>query len=196
MSSYNTTELTITGYTAVNDGHKTGEDTTLKIRRKRINIANLIAWHTKYVSTITLIAQNDLIAAVPVFRGEFVRRVYARVITASTASSTMSVGDAVSGLPAASAVGWISTFATQTATQTTATPPVLQNGGVIVPDNASAYLYTAAGTSPEYKALTGTGKMYYADGSIDLKLIGATSIVDGVFEVIVEYEPLVLGAAN
>lgn len=197
MASYNTTELTIAGYSYANDGYKVVEDTNLRIRRKILNIANLIAdYNKRNGASVANIAQNDLIAVLPVFKGEFVKNVYARVITASTATSTAAIGDAVSGLPAASATGWISTFATQTATQTTATPPVLQNGGVIVSDTAAPYVYTTFGTTPAVTAVTGLGKMHFANGSIDFKLIGATAITNGVYEVIAEYAPLTLGVAN
>lgn len=110
---------------------------------------------------------NDVIRLIPVYKGERVDNVTARIITAGTASSTVLVGDG------ADADGYITAVATDGAADT-----------ITAADGA--LLFAAFATTP---AVTGVykpgGKLYSADDSIDLKY-GATPPLAGILEIIVE----------
>lgn len=182
MASYNLTQVAISGYTDVNDGLQVAEYANRALRKRKINFATLIS--TAPGAPALTLAQNDLLAAIPVFQGDFVRNVMIRVLTADTAAGAnvnVAVGDAVTGTPSAAATGWISTFDLKSTAGTYKQPDV----------HAASYIAQPAATTPTSTTFIGVGKQYTADGSIDIKLLGTgtTLPTNAVIEIVVDVVP-------
>ncbi len=135
--------------------YKTVEKNTYFARKHVINFADVLA--TKG----SALAQNDTVDIVPLNIGERVVDVTARIITAGTTSSTVTVGDQ------AGATSYLTTLA------------VDGTAGTVSGANG-AYIFTQSGTTPF--AVTWVGGKYYAAANTLRMTLGATAPQAGVVE--------------
>lgn len=128
------------------------KDLVPQVRSRLIDIAE---FNTKKGSNV---AAADVLLALPIFAGERVLNVGVRIVTAGTASSTVTVGDGDD------TDGWIKSVTCDSAANT----QFNSNG---------AYIFTQA-TSTDKPVTWVGGKLYTADDSIDL-VAGGTPPVAG-----------------
>lgn len=143
--------------------YKTVEKNSYFARKHVINFADVLA--TKG----SALAQNDTVDIVPLNPGERVIDVTARIITAGTASSTVTVGDQ------AGAASYIASVA------------IDGTAGTVTGGNG-AYLFSQSGTTPF--AVTWVGGKYYTAANTLRMTLGATAPQAGILEFTVFIEQL------
>lgn len=151
-------DVNIVGY-GVNPSFDSGAPIT------RIRIVDMAEATAKKGSAL---AQNDVIKVFGIKKGETVKSVTCRIITAGTALTTIALGrvSSTSGYMAASAL------------DATAGTTYLGTG---------ALLYTLTEGVPN--VLSGKADYFAADGTLDILLPAATAVTSGVVEITAEIIP-------
>jgi len=126
--------------------------------------------HVFSIADLATHVAGDAAKVIPLFKGEFVRNVYVRNITASTTgSSTIEVGDS------GSATGWSASIDATAAA-----------GTIAVCGGANVFTQLGSGTY----AVTWVGGKNYTAADYILVTLGSTAPANGVFEIYAEILPL------